>query len=78
MALVLAVIFFAACILDHDQRLRIMAQYVEKAAKRLFGVPDFKYYALSDGLSALFSRHPGKPHRPPRPPNLAQMELALT
>jgi len=78
MVLLLAVMFFAACILDHDQRLRIMAQYVESAAKRLFGVPDFKYYALSDGLSALFRHHPGKPHRPPRPPNLAQMELALT
>jgi len=54
-----------------------MAQCVEDAAKRLFGVPDFKYYALSDGLSALFSRHPGKPLRPPRPPNAAQMELTF-
>ncbi len=78
MVLVLAVVFFAACILDHDQRLRIMAHYVVRAAKRLFGVPDFKYYALSDGLSALFSRHPGKPHRPARPPNASQMELSLT
>lgn len=78
MALVLAVIFFNACILDHDQRLRIMAHYVEKAAKRLFGVPDFKYYALSDGLSALFSRHPGKPLRPPRSQSVAQMQLAFT
>jgi len=66
MPLVLAVMFFAACILDHDQRLRIMASYVEKAAKRLFGVPDFKYYALADGLSSLFTRHPGRPVRPKR------------
>jgi hypothetical protein len=56
MPLVLAAMFFAACVLDHDQRLRIMAQYVEKAAKRLFGIPEFKYYALADGMSALFSR----------------------
>lgn len=76
--LVLAVVFFAACILDHDQRLRIMAQYVVRAAKRLFGVPEFKYYAFSDGLHALFSRHPGKPHRPPRPPGASQMEFTLT
>ena len=60
MPLVLAVTFFAACVLDHDQRLRIMAGYVERAAKRLFGIPDFKYYALADGLCALFSRHPGR------------------
>ena len=42
--------FFASCILDHDLRLRVMAGYVEEAAKRLFGIPDFKYYALADGL----------------------------
>lgn len=80
MPLVLAAMFFAACILDHDQRLRIMAQYVETAAKRLFGIPDFKHYALADGMSALFSRHPGKPERvaraPARPPARTGPELA--
>jgi hypothetical protein len=38
-----------------------MAGYVERAAKRLFGIPDFKYYALADGLRALFTRNPGPP-----------------
>jgi hypothetical protein len=61
MALVLAAMFFSACILDHDARLRVMASYVEKAAKRVFGIPDFKYYALADGISSLFARHPGAP-----------------
>lgn len=61
MPLVLAAMFFAACVLDHDTRLRVMASYVEAAAKRLFGIPDFKYYALSDGLSAIFKRYPGPP-----------------
>lgn len=61
MPLVLAAMFFSACVLDHDARLRIMANYVERAAKRVFGVPDFKYYALADGLRALFMRHPGRP-----------------
>jgi hypothetical protein len=78
MALLRAVMFFAACILDHDQRLRIMANYVEKAAKRIFGISDFKYYALSDGLSALFARYPGKPHRQERPPRDIQLQLVLT
>jgi uncharacterized short protein YbdD (DUF466 family) len=77
MPLVLAAMFFAACILDHDQRLRIMVHYVQQAAKRLFGIPDFKYYALSDGLRALFSRHPGKPERAARSPGYAQLELSL-
>lgn len=61
MPLVLAAMYFAACVLDHDQRLRVMAGYVEKAAKRLFGIADFKYYALADGMRALFARHPGRP-----------------
>jgi len=56
---------FAACILHHVQRLRIMAQYVERPAKRHFGLFDFKYNALSDGLDALFVPHPGKPYQPP-------------
>lgn len=77
MPLVLAAMFFAACVLDHDQRLRIMAQYVEKAAKRLFGIPDFKYYALSEGLKALFKHHPGKPVRTARSPGQPQLELLL-
>ena len=41
----------------------VMDNYVERAAKRLFGIPDFKYYALADGLRALFIRHPGQPHQ---------------
>jgi len=75
MPLVLAVTFFAACVLDHDLRLRVMAGYVEKAAKRLFGIPDFKYYALADGLHALFTRHPGPPISRIREPNPTQMPL---
>jgi len=61
----------AACVLDHDSRLRVMAGYVEKAAKRLFGVPDFKYCTFADGLCSIFTRHPGHPytsrHLPPDP-----------
>jgi len=75
MPLLLAVVYFAACVLDHDARLRVMAGYVERAAKRLFGVPDFKYYALADGLSALFARHPGRPLKLSRRSYTLQMDL---
>jgi hypothetical protein len=37
-----------------------MAGHVLKSAKRVFGIPDFKYYAIGDGLSNIFSRFPGK------------------
>lgn len=75
MPLVLAAMFFAACVLDRDSRLRVMAGYVEKAAKRLFGIPDFKYYALADGLKSIFARHPGPPVRRTKDPPQNQMPL---
>jgi len=60
MALLLAVFYFVAVVLDQAQKLTIMAGHVLKCAKRVFGIPDFKYYALGDGLSNIFSRYPGK------------------
>ncbi len=60
MALVLAVFYFLAAVLDTHHKLKVMAGPVLDCAKRVFGVPDFKYYALGDGLSAIFRRNPGK------------------
>ena len=65
MVLLLAVFFFISVILDQNQKLTIMAGHVLKNAKRVFGIPDFKYYALGDGLSNIFSRYPGKLIKPP-------------
>lgn len=64
MALLLAVFYFIAIKLDTAQKLRIMTGHVLKQAKRLFGVPDFRYYALGDGLQAIFTRSPGKINNP--------------
>ncbi len=46
------------------------------AAKRLFGVSDFRYYALADGISEVCARSPRRsvPGAPPDPP---QLSLAL-
>jgi hypothetical protein len=43
--------------------LGVTAAYVLKSAKRVFGIPDFRYYAIADGLGSIFMRHPGKPYR---------------
>lgn len=61
MPLLSAVIYFTAVVLNTRQKLKIMSGYVLKAAKRVFGIPDFKYYALADGLQNIFQRHPGRP-----------------
>ena len=55
MVLLLAVLYFAACVLDTHARLWVMARYVEGAAKRVFGIPDFKYYLLADGIPGLLA-----------------------
>jgi hypothetical protein len=60
MAILLAVFYLVAVILDQGQKLVIMTGHVLKIAKRVFGIPDFKYYAIGDGLSNIFKRFPGK------------------
>lgn len=60
MALVLMVFYFMAVILDTNQKLKLLAGHVLDSAKRVFGIPDFKYYALGDGICAIFRRNPGK------------------
>jgi len=52
----LAAAQFAATWLGTKAKLEILAVHVMEASKRIFGVPDFKYYALADGLSAIFKR----------------------
>lgn len=55
-ALVLAASYFAALYLGYKDKLGILAFHVLKAAKRIFGIPDFRYYALADGIKEILSR----------------------
>ncbi len=58
MALLLAVFYFISVILDGNQKLRIMIGHIFRQAKRIFGIPNFHYYANGDGLSNIFKRSP--------------------
>ena len=77
MALVLAVAFFAAVRLGESVKLEVLSRHVTKMAKRFFGVPDFHYYALADGIATLLARCAKGPlrSRAPRPPNDPQQIL---
>ena len=55
-ALVLAAVYFTAVWLGEKLKLAVLRNRVAQVAKRFFGVPDFHYYALADGVSTLFSR----------------------
>ena len=60
MALILAVSYFAMVYLGLKTKLRVLARQVLKAARRLFGIPDFRFYALADGIrELLFGRQKG-------------------
>jgi len=74
MGLLLAVFYFLAVKLDMSQKLQIMTGHILKQAKRVFGIPDFKLYAIGDGLSTIFSRSPGK-ITIAKPPGLDNVQL---
>jgi hypothetical protein len=53
MVLALCAMYFAAVYLGDRARVRILAHHALKAARRLFGIPDFRYCALADGIKRL-------------------------
>jgi len=55
-ALVLAASYFAAVWVGTGTRLKILAIHAMEAAKRLFGIPDSRYYALADEIRNIFKR----------------------
>ncbi|MFQ5939839.1 MAG: hypothetical protein ACE5KL_07225 [Alphaproteobacteria bacterium] len=74
-ALVNAAAFFTAVVLGTKVKLQILASHLLRAAKRLFGIPDFRYYALADGIAEVCARSPRRsPTSAADPP---QLSLAL-
>ena len=58
--LVLATAYFASVHLGKRAKLVILVQHVQRAAKRIYGVPEFRFYAIADGIKQLlFGRNTG-------------------
>jgi hypothetical protein len=55
-ALVMAAVYFTAVWLGASLKLAVLSTRVAQVAKRFFGVPDFHYYALADGLATVLAR----------------------
>ena len=68
---------FACAVLGFSAKLHVMSGHLLKAAKRIFDIPQFFYYALADGIKAIFARYPGQP-KPLSPPTRAQLTLFPT
>lgn len=78
MALLLVVFYFLAVVLDTSAKLKVMTGHILKQAKRVFGIPDFKYYALGDGISSIFKRSPGLLPNKSITTNPAQLAFGFT
>lgn len=61
MALALLAMSFNMLWLGQRDRLAILTRHALKAAKRLFGIADFRYYAIADGLAEIFSKYTKAP-----------------
>ena len=60
MALVLAAAYFTMAYLNLRTKLRVLTGHVLRAAQRVFGIPEFRFYALADGIKAyLFAQKRG-------------------
>ena len=58
--LVLATAYFASVYLGKRAKLAILVQHIERAAQRIYGVPEFRFYAIADGIKQLlFGRAAG-------------------
>lgn len=67
LAVLLAVVYFASAWLGESVRRSILVRNITRVSKRMFGVVEFHYYAIADGLATLFRRfgkwHGNKPDR---------------
>lgn len=64
-ALVIAAAYFSAVWLGRSLKLAVLTHHITEASKRFFGVVEFHYYALADGIAHLLTRLGSWFHSPP-------------
>ena len=58
--LVLVAAYFACVYLGKRAKLALLIGHIEGAAKRIYGIPEFRFYAIADGIKPLlFGRQTG-------------------
>jgi hypothetical protein len=53
-ALVMAAAYFACVFLGRRAKLKILVHNIYRAARRIYGVPEFRFYAIADGIKEVF------------------------
>lgn len=68
--------YFAAVHVGDTVRLGVLAHNALKEAKRIFGISDFRYYALADGIKTLLEGF-RKPFLPKGQPIVEELQISL-
>jgi hypothetical protein len=55
MAMALLAMYFSMVYLGQQTKLAILCHHALAAGKRLFGIPDFRYYAIADGIRTILA-----------------------
>jgi hypothetical protein len=76
-ALLMAAFYFLVVVLGKRFELRILLAKVLKKARRFFGTPGFRYYALADGLLHMLFQIGFQPPKKPEPSGPRPLMLAL-
>jgi len=76
MALVLATAFFATAYIGQRLKLETLSATILRISKRIFGIPDFRYYAIADGIKRVLERD-GKGITRLKPPWSPKNQLSL-
>lgn len=58
-ALVMAAAYFACVFLGRKAKLRILVQNVYRVARRIDGIPEFRFYAIAARIKELLFARPG-------------------
>jgi len=77
MVLLTAVLYFTAVTLGIKMKLRVLSKHLVRAARRVFGVPDFRLYAIADGIKHILFNRSTKLGLSPRPPALPPSQRLL-
>ena len=73
--LVMAVAYFACVYLGESIRMEILVQHIQRAAKRIYGIAEFRFYAIADGIKQVLYSSPRGIGKPPPPGISAQLPL---
>jgi hypothetical protein len=60
MVFVLAAMYFVCVWLGHSLKLQVLTMHALSAAKRFFGIPDFRFYAIADGIKEIMAGFRGR------------------